>query len=121
MKRADPLVPDASPKPERGIRRGRMKPVTAGGLAIVVIAIGTFLGFTHYHPFDDPYTFTATFKSANEVQAGSPVRVAGVYVGQVTEVRHEAGGTGAADVTMELDDQALPIKRDAELKIRPRL
>ena len=47
--------------------------------------------------------------------------MAGVYVGQVTKVRHERGGTGAADVTMELEDRALPIKRDAELKIRPRL
>jgi phospholipid/cholesterol/gamma-HCH transport system substrate-binding protein len=121
MKPEPPVKIDPSPKPERGIRRGRMKPATAGVLAIVVIAIGTFFGFTHYNPLSRPYTFTATFRSANELQPGSPVRLAGVSVGEVTDVRHDRGGTGAADVTMKLDDRALPIKRDAELKIRPRL
>ena len=121
MKRSDGAVPEPSPKPERGIRRGRVSPVAAGVLALVAIAIGTFFAFTHYNPLANPYTFTATFRSANEVQPGSPVRIAGVYVGKVTEVRHARGARGAADVIMELDDRALPIKRDAELKIRPRL
>jgi ABC-type transporter Mla subunit MlaD len=85
MKPADgivPEIPEPSPKPERGIRRGRLTPLTAGVLAIVAIAIGTFFGFTHYNPLDHPYTFTATFRSANEVQPGSPVRIAGCMSGR---------------------------------------
>ena len=49
----------------------------------------------------------------------SPVRIAGVEVGKVTTL--EANGDGAATVTMELRDDALPLHRDAALKIRPRI
>jgi phospholipid/cholesterol/gamma-HCH transport system substrate-binding protein len=49
------------------------------------------------------------------------VRIAGVNVGQVTRVETLEGGSGKARVTMEIDESGLPIKRDAELKIRSRL
>src|SRR4051794_41923897 len=120
MKRLEAVVPDTSPKPERGIRRGRMSPFAAGVLAIVAIAIGTFFGFTHYNPLDDPYTFTATFHSANEVQAGSPVRVAGGYVGEGAKGRHERGGTRAPGGAMGPDHPAPPLKADAARKNPPR-
>ncbi len=41
-------------------------------------------------------------------------------VGKVTEVE-TIPESGAARVTMELEDSALPIHEDAELKIRPNL
>ena len=50
---------------------------------------------------------------------GAPVRIAGVEVGKVTKL--ESNGDGAATVTMELRDDALPLHRDATLKIRPRI
>ncbi len=49
------------------------------------------------------------------------MRIAGVEVGTVTEVKPVAGGTGAAQVSMELKDEGLPLHEDAELKIRPRI
>src|SRR5262249_19569500 len=61
----------------------------------------------------------ATVRSGNEMHARTPVRVAGVNVGSVTGVRTAPGGN--AVITMSLDDSALPIHRDATLKIRPRI
>jgi phospholipid/cholesterol/gamma-HCH transport system substrate-binding protein len=58
-------------------------------------------------------------RSANELQNRSPVRIAGVNVGKVTKVERGPGST--AVVTMAIDRDALPIHRDATLKIRPRL
>ena len=42
-------------------------------------------------------------------------------VGKVTKVEPVESGKGAAEVTMQIDDKGLPIKKDAELKIRPRI
>ena len=47
------------------------------------------------------------------------MRIAGIEVGKVTGVEALEGGGGR--VTMELSDEALPIKEDAELKVRPRI
>ncbi len=49
----------------------------------------------------------------------SPVRIAGVEVGKVKKVEPKDGG--AADVTMELKDDALPIHDDAHAQIRSRI
>ena len=100
--------------------RGRgMSPMKAGVLALVVLGICTFFGFSKQNPFSDPYELHAVFDSVNRLQERSPVRIAGVNVGNVTRVEPFEGGK--AKVTMELTDEALPIKQDAELKVRSRL
>jgi ABC-type transporter Mla subunit MlaD len=98
-----------------------MTPLKAGLLAGIVILVATFFGFSRQNPFADPYEFTATFQSANNLQPKSPVRIAGVDVGKVIEVKPLPGGTGAARVKMEIQRKGLPIHEDAQLKIRPRI
>jgi phospholipid/cholesterol/gamma-HCH transport system substrate-binding protein len=98
-----------------------MSPVTAGIIAIVVIGLAAFFGFTKYNPFANPYKLTAMFRSANNIKPNSPVRIAGVNVGKVTGVSAVPGGQGAAKVTMEISKEGLPIHKDATLKIRPRI
>jgi virulence factor Mce-like protein len=98
-----------------------MSPLKAGLLAGIVILVFSFFGFSRYNPFADPYQFTATFQSANNLQPKSPVRIAGVDVGKVTKVEPLPGGTGAARVTMEIQKKGLPLHKDAQLKIRPRI
>jgi ABC-type transporter Mla subunit MlaD len=98
-----------------------MTPLKAGLLAGIVILVATFFGFSRYNPMADPYEFTATFQSANNLQPKSPVRIAGVDVGKVIEVKPLPGGTGAARVKMEIQKKGLPIHEDAQLKIRPRI
>ena len=78
-------------------------------------------GSRKQNPFANPYELHAVFDSANRLQERSPVRIAGVNVGKVTKVEPLEDGSGKARVTMEIDDSGLPIKEDAELKVRSRL
>jgi phospholipid/cholesterol/gamma-HCH transport system substrate-binding protein len=93
----------------------------AGILALVVIGLFTYFGFSKQNPFANPYELHAVFDSANRLKERSPVRIAGVNVGKVTKVEPLEDGSGKARVTMEISDTGLPIKKDAELKIRSRL
>src|ERR687898_2342100 len=95
-------------------------PVAIGLIALVIILVLTFLGFTKDIPFTTPYQVKATFDSANSIRVGSPVRIAGVNVGKVAGV--EAGDdSNTSVVTLSLQKQALPIHEDATAKIRPRI
>jgi phospholipid/cholesterol/gamma-HCH transport system substrate-binding protein len=62
----------------------------AGLLAIVVIVLFAFFGFTRTNPFATPYELRAVFDDARNLATGSPVRIAGVAVGQVTRVEATA-------------------------------
>jgi virulence factor Mce-like protein len=101
--------------------RQRVSYFQAGVIAIVLIGIVTFFGFTKSVPFRHHYTVKAVFRNANDVKPGSPVRVAGVNVGKVTEVKPVAGDSPAAEVSMRMDKKGLPLHRDATFKVRPRI
>jgi phospholipid/cholesterol/gamma-HCH transport system substrate-binding protein len=101
-------------------RRTPRSPVLIGAIALGVIAVLVFLGFTKDIPFTRPYEVKAVFESANSIRPSSPVRIAGVDVGKVKSVEpHE--GTDAAVVTLQIDDEGLPLHEDATAKIRPRI
>ena len=102
-------------------RSNGMSPFRAGVLALVVLALATYFGFSKANPFANPYEFKAVFNDVNNLKPRSPVRIAGVDVGKVVKVEPVSGGKGAAEVTMEIEEKGLPIKQDAELKIRPRI
>src|SRR4051812_47542882 len=96
-----------------------VSPFKAGMIGIVVIALITFFGFTRYNPFKHPFQLKAAVRSANNLQRNSPVRIAGVNIGKVKKV--EAIKGGGAIVTMEIEKPGLPIHKDAQLKVRPRI
>jgi phospholipid/cholesterol/gamma-HCH transport system substrate-binding protein len=102
-------------------RSNGMSPFRAGVLAVVVIGLFAYFGFSKANPFSNPYEFKAVFNDVNNLKPRSPVRIAGVEVGKVTKVEPVEEGKGAAEVTMQVKEAGLPIKRDAELKIRPRI
>src|SRR5215204_3203477 len=102
-------------------RSNGMSPFRAGVLALVLVVLFTYFGFSKANPFANPYEFKAVFNDVNNLKPKSPVRIAGVEVGKVKKVEPVTDGQGAAQVTMELEDKGLPIKQDAELKIRPRI
>jgi phospholipid/cholesterol/gamma-HCH transport system substrate-binding protein len=91
----------------------------AGVLALTTILLLTYFGFTKTNPFSNPYELHATFRNAQNLKPRSPVRIAGVEVGKVTKVEPKDGG--AADVTMQLKDDALPVHDDARAQIRSRI
>jgi phospholipid/cholesterol/gamma-HCH transport system substrate-binding protein len=101
-------------------RRKPRSPVTIGVIALAVILVLVFLGFTKDIPFTKPFQVNAVFQSANSIRTGSPVRIAGVEVGKVKEVK-AAEGSDAAVVVLQIDDDGLPLHEDATAKIRPRI
>jgi phospholipid/cholesterol/gamma-HCH transport system substrate-binding protein len=103
------------------VRRRRLSPVTIGLIALAVILVLVFLGFTKDIPFTKPYEVNAVFESANSIRVGSPVRIAGVDVGKVKEVKADEDNPNAAVVVLQIDDDGLPLHEDATAKIRPRI
>ena len=101
-------------------RTARLSPFAAGAIAIAVIAILVYLGFTKDIPLTRPYEVKAVFTSSNGLRPDSPVRIAGVDVGKVKQVDADPG-TDNAVVTMTIDEPGLPLHKDATAKIRPRI
>jgi phospholipid/cholesterol/gamma-HCH transport system substrate-binding protein len=112
-------------------RRNGMSKFMAGLVGIVLVVVMSYLAYTKFaNPFAHKYTVHATFANANGLQPGSLVRIAGVNVGTVTAVAQEPGcksasttqsACQAADVTMNITNQGLPIHNDATFAIRPRI
>jgi phospholipid/cholesterol/gamma-HCH transport system substrate-binding protein len=120
-----------------------------GLILIVLIVVGSYLAYTKKLPWSHGYEIKAVFTTAENVRPDSPVRIAGVNVGEVTDVEpctndngacggveggdtvaaanDEGAGQGGASglqasiVTMEISDEGRPIKDDATFKLRPRL
>jgi len=101
----------------------RRMPRSSAGIGLVtlaIIAILVFLGFTKDIPFTKPFQVDAVFQSANSIRKNSPVRIAGVEVGKVKEIKPQ-DGTDAAVVVMQIHEDGLPLHADATAKIRPRI
>jgi phospholipid/cholesterol/gamma-HCH transport system substrate-binding protein len=98
-----------------------MSTFKAGVIGIVVVVVFTYLGFTKFaNPFASPFTVRAIFPNANGLVPDNLVRIAGINVGKVTGVK-ELAGKQASEVTMEIDDNGLPLHNDATFQIRPRI
>src|SRR5919201_4458112 len=97
---------------------GRTNPVRWAVIFLILLAIALYFGFTKRVPFKHGYRLNAVFNSALNIKPKSPVRIAGVDVGEVSKV-HRQGNTGV--VTMEINSRGLPIHSDATVKIRPRI
>ena len=115
--------------------RKRMPNWAIGLALVVVLAVGSYLAFTKNVPWGGGTEVTAVFNSAQNLRTNSPVRIAGVEVGKVTDVEPLAvaedsgetdvssgnpNGSGAV-VTMEIDDEGLPLKEDSTFELKPRL
>ena len=90
-------------------------------MAIVLVVIGVYLGFTKDIPFTKPFQMSAVFENAPPIQKGTAVRIAGVDVGKVSKVEPVGGDSQGVKVTMKLEDEALPIHKDAAVKVRERI
>jgi phospholipid/cholesterol/gamma-HCH transport system substrate-binding protein len=98
-----------------------MSPFRAGLLAIIIVAVASYFAFSQTNPFSKPYHVTAYFKNANNLKPNAAVRIAGVEVGKVKSVSPADPKTGAAAVEMEIMDKGLPLHKDAQVKVRPRI
>ena len=104
------------------VRAGRRRiaeasPAAIGLAVIVAAALLFYLAFAGL-PGGPNHELTLAFRSADGVMESTPVRIAGVDVGQVTKVEPGPGGT--AFVTADIEDHGLPVHEDARAKLRPR-
>lgn len=116
-------APPSGRMPERDRRaadgKRRLSNVQIGLIALVLLAIGTYLAFSKEIPFaGHGYTLRATFQNAVNIRADSPVRVAGVNVGKVLSVERDGN---ASTVSFTVDDSGRPVHQDSLVSIRPRI
>jgi phospholipid/cholesterol/gamma-HCH transport system substrate-binding protein len=115
----------------KGRRRKGLNTFTAGLIGLIVVVVFSYGAYTKFaNPFASPYTVKATFSNASGLVPGSLVRIAGVNVGTVTSVQSDPGcgkapagrqaTCQAAQVSMTIQNQGLPIHDDATFAIRPR-
>jgi phospholipid/cholesterol/gamma-HCH transport system substrate-binding protein len=103
-------------------RQPRVSNFAAGLIGAVVIGVICYLVFGGGLPFgSSPFVLRAQFTSETQLHIPSPVRIAGVDVGQVVSVKHLPGSTQASVVTMHIDNNGLPIHADATIHVRPRI
>jgi phospholipid/cholesterol/gamma-HCH transport system substrate-binding protein len=101
----------------------RLSAFAAGVIGIAVIAIACYFVFGGSPPWaGTPFQLKAVFTSETQLHIPSPVRIAGVDVGEVTSVKHIGDGSSRAGlVTMSINPSGLPIHANATVKIRPRI
>jgi phospholipid/cholesterol/gamma-HCH transport system substrate-binding protein len=108
-----------TPKVRR--HKPRVSNFLASVIAIVVIGAACYLVFGGSIPFSSsPFVLKAAFTSNTDLHIPSPVRIAGVDVGQVVGVQ-SVKGSDAGIVTMDIDSNGLPIHNDATVAIRSRI
>lgn len=99
----------------------RISKFSAGIIGIVVIGIACYFVFGGSLPWaGTPFQLKAVFTSQTQMHIPSPVRIAGVDVGEVTSVTR-IKGSSAGLMTMSINRNGLPLHADATAKIRPRL
>jgi virulence factor Mce-like protein len=103
-------------------RRTPRNPIPVAVALLVIVVIGSYLAVTRDLPFvNEPYVVKAAFANSNGIKKGSPVRIAGVEVGEITGVEPTRDGSRAAVLEMAIRERGRPIKNDAQAKIRPRI
>jgi phospholipid/cholesterol/gamma-HCH transport system substrate-binding protein len=100
--------------------RNRVSPFAAGMIVVALVAILVFVAFSSSLPFQHQYEVKAVVANAASIQARSPVRIAGVNIGEVKSVERQPDTTTSV-VTMAIEDKGLPIFKDAQIKVRPRI
>jgi ABC-type transporter Mla subunit MlaD len=94
-------------------------PTAVGIIVILLIVFGFYLAFAKRLPFSDRgYQLQATFANSANIRKTSPVRIAGVNIGEVTGVERKGD---LSEVTFTVQDAGRPIHEDASAEIRPRI
>jgi phospholipid/cholesterol/gamma-HCH transport system substrate-binding protein len=113
---------DRTQKREVRRRKPRVSNLAAAVIAIVLIVVACYLVFGGGLPFgSSKFELKAAFTANTDLHIPSPVRIAGVQVGEVTSVERINGSPNAGIVVMQIDKNGLPIHADATAAIRSRI
>ncbi len=96
-----------------------LRPYLVALVMMAALAVVTYFAFHPSLPFVDGYRIEAVFQSSNGLRTGSPVRIAGIDVGKVVDIKNGPGNTTVA--VLEIKDGGRPVHRDATAHIRARV
>ena len=102
-----------------GPDRFAQHPGIALAVSVALLAALAYGAFVRRLPGTHHFTISALVSSSEGLISGSPVREAGINVGQVGGLA--PGPDHTARVTMEIDPTGLPIHSDATARVRPRV
>lgn len=116
------MSPRTVRKPGRraaGRRRGRGSTLAIGGVAILVLAIASLIGYRAADtvPGREYYNLQAEFNEADNLSNHYEVRVGGLRAGQILKPRIR---NGKALVDVRLDKKFAPLKSDSRMQVRLR-
>jgi virulence factor Mce-like protein len=107
------------------LRRGKRKagkrglpPLAIAAITIFVVVAITYYAFSQSIPFVSNYTLHALVNNSVALRTDAPVRIAGIDVGVVQGV---APAGQNSEITFTMDDNGLPIHKDATIRIKDRL
>jgi ABC-type transporter Mla subunit MlaD len=107
-----------APRRKTPRRRPRLHPLAIAAIVIFLVVFVTYYAFNQGLPFVNRFTLHALVNNSVNVRSGSPVRIAGIDVGSVSGV--SADGR-LSRITFTLNGDAPAIRRDATVRVRPRL
>ena len=99
-------------------QKRRLHPLAVAALVIAALLAITFYAFNRGVPFVHHFTLNALLTNSVNVRGGDPVRIGGIDVGRVVGVTPAGSGSR---IELTLAPSALPIHRDATIRIRDRL
>ena len=107
-----------------GIGGVASSPILVGAVTVLVVIVAVFLAYNANNglPFVTTYDLKARVPDANALVKNNEVRVGGVRVGIVREVRPIQTGDGnvAAELSLQLDQTVEPLPVDSTITIRPK-
>ena len=101
--------------------RTRMTAFHRRPIALVLILVRAFLGFTKDIPFTRPFELNAVFQNAPPIQPTRPSGSPASRWARSRTSRPLSGDSPGVKVTMKLEDDALPIHEDAQVEVRERI
>ncbi len=114
-------LPERDTRQGASTRRFKWRPSNAliAVIFILIFTLGPYLAFTGHVPFTSyGYELNATFSNSANIAVKSPVRIAGVEVGEVISTSRNGNDT---NVTFTVESAGRPIHADAYAVIRPRI
>jgi phospholipid/cholesterol/gamma-HCH transport system substrate-binding protein len=105
----------------KDLLRYRANAVYVGGILLtaflIFLAVAYMINRSFTLNFWDPgYQLKADFVDADGIANASDIRIAGVYVGQVTEIRSVSGGL--AEITFRVDKEHAPMHQGTRANLR---
>ncbi|HXA42778.1 MAG TPA: MlaD family protein [Candidatus Solibacter sp.] len=105
----------------KDLLRYKVNAVTVGAVLLAVFLVFLSVAFAINRSFtltfwDKGYQLKADFTDADGIANASDVRISGVYVGQITDIRSVPGGL--AEITFRLDKEHSPMPKGTRANLR---